>query len=193
MSNGKTIVDAYGKWLLNEIEDGWKAYFMTFTFKQLKKSDGSMLFQMEDVVDRFYRRLVTRFVNNPRSASKHHLLPRLNAFPDVPYFKNRKYQYGISEVTVNGGLHVHGILRIPEVSKFKGDLREHLAEKAALYVRYPLHNIDIQPITSRPDYVTGYGFKAMKNGKIDIDHMMIWPKCVSELPDKGNRLKPWQS
>jgi hypothetical protein len=183
MSNNEKLVHAYGNWLCNEIEDGWKGFFITFTFKQLKKADGPLISQMEDIVDRFYRNLVRRFAWRPKSQL--HLLPRLNAFPDVPYIKNRKYQYRIDEVTVNGGLHVHGVLRIPEVSKFKGDLKHHLAEKAAVYVRYPLHNIDLQPITSRPDYVVGYGFKALKNGRIDPDHMMIWPKSVSELPPKG--------
>jgi hypothetical protein len=184
MSYKTKIVNAYGKWISDEIDDSWKAYFLTFTFKQLNRAYGTTLFQMEDAIDRFYRTLVTRFVRNPTSPSYKHLLPRLNAFPDVPYLKNKKYQYGIQEVTVNGGLHLHGILRIPESSRFNGDLRHYLAEKEALYVRYPLHKIDIDEITSRPEYVTDYAFKALKTGRIDPDRMMIWPKSVSELSEK---------
>jgi hypothetical protein len=73
---------------------------------------------------------------------------------------------------VNGGLHAHGTLTIPEFSRFNGDVRLHIAENQAHYVknRPGLSRIDIGSIKSQPEYVVDYVLKAFKCGRINPDH-----------------------
>jgi hypothetical protein len=182
----RTIIHAYAEWLVEEIEHGCIPYFLTFTFNHLNPQNGPILAQMENEVERFYSTLVTRFERNPRSPRRQKFLPRLHAFPDLPTFKNRKYQYGLRDFTVNGGLHIHGILRIPEVSRFKGDLRLHITENQLHYVKHGnrLYRLDVELIRCRPENVTDYAYKAFKYGRVDPDHMLILPKSITELPPK---------
>ncbi len=185
-SHRTRIIAEYGQSLRNDMLNGWTAYLLTFMFNQLRRENGPVIVQMNNEVERFYRTLVTRVVRNPRSIEEQHLMPQLNALPDAPFYKNRKYRYNIRDVTINGGLHVHGIIRIPQVSRLKQDLHLHVAENRDGYInsRPALHNIDIVRIDSNPEYVTDYAFKAFKNGRVDHDDAIVLPKSISELPDR---------
>ena len=44
--------------------------------------------------------------------------------------------------------------------------------------------IGVTPITHTPEYVTGYGLKALKN-RFSTDEIVIFPRAVSELPSNG--------
>lgn len=50
------------------VDDGWKGYFLNFMFSPLKGNKASLMSQMRNEVERFYCKIITRIVRNPRSA-----------------------------------------------------------------------------------------------------------------------------
>jgi hypothetical protein len=50
------------------------------------------------------------------------------------------------------------------------------------YLTRNLRHIDIQHITHAARYVTGYGMKALKRPTFSLDHVLVLPKTLDELP-----------
>jgi hypothetical protein len=48
----------------------------------------------------------------------------------------------------------------------------------------------VEPITETPAKATGYGLKAVKNGVMPNDDILILPKALSELGKKEKRKPP---
>src|ERR1700730_3022621 len=138
---------------------------------------------MEDEIDRVYRTLVPHVERSPRSPAGSKRLPILIAFPDYP----RKKLDGSShlDVTINDGLHFHGVVLVHTESRLKIGLNIHMREHWKRYIREgdALRWIYIQPI-DEPSAKTavGYGFKALEWRIPDTDRIFIRPKAVSELP-----------
>jgi hypothetical protein len=54
--------------------------------------------------------------------------------------------------------------------------------KMQQYLTRNLRHIDIQHITHAARYVTGYGMKALKRPTFSLDHVLVLPKTLDELP-----------
>jgi hypothetical protein len=182
------IVEAYGTLVQDRIEQGWIAYLLTFMFKPMPGNPTGVLERMQRGVESFYATLVTRVVRHNRSKALQHSLPVLIGAPDVPVFKHAKQS--ISNICINDGLHYHAIVLIPEKCRLRTDLVEHVREKYHAYVRQdgPLMLVDVAPITETPSKVTCYGLKAVRNGRISDDKILILPKSLSELGKKEQRV-----
>jgi hypothetical protein len=88
-------------------------------------------------------------------------------------------------VTINGGLHWHGLMVVnPFAPEVQARLDLHIKENLSKYLVGSIRTIDVQPITYTPEYLTGYGLKALKN-RFSTDEIVIFPRTVSELPANG--------
>ena len=54
-------------------------------------------------------------------------------------------------------------------------------KKLRKYLVGSIRKIDVKPITYTPEYVTGYGMKALKY-RFSTDEILIFPRSVTELP-----------
>jgi hypothetical protein len=52
------------------------------------------------------------------------------------------------------------------------------------YLVGSIRTIGVEPITHTPEYLTGYGLKALKN-RFSTDEIVIFPRTMSELPANG--------
>jgi hypothetical protein len=176
------IVRAYGTWVQQHLDLGWDAYFITFMFRNISGSSEAKVQQMQEEITRFYEKLATRAVRKPRSEKWVHLLPRGVFFPDVPGYK--KSFSNIREVTINDGVHFHGIMVTTQEGRLKEPLHFHLCRKRKLYTGGKIYRIDAEQITSRAAFVTDYGGKAIKRKRFSNDHVLLLPRTVAELPAK---------
>jgi hypothetical protein len=138
---------------------------------------------MEDEIDRVYRSLVPQVERSPRSPAGRRRVPILLAFPD--YSQHWIKSADLLDVTINDGLHFHGIMLVNVDSRLKVRLDMHFREHYARYVRSGdvLRRIHIQPIDeSTAKTAVGYGFKALEWRIPDTDRILIRPRAVSELP-----------
>ena len=52
-----------------------------------------------------------------------------------------------------------------------------------------IRHIDVQRITHRPKYATGYGMKGLKRPTFSEDDVLVLPRDVSELPHENLRYR----
>jgi hypothetical protein len=151
-------------------------------FRNISGLEDRKIEQMHREICRVYQKLATRAVRKPRSENWVHLLPKGIFFPDVPGYKKSEFKVG--EVSVNDGIHVHGVMVVPKETRLKERLDLHFLRKQKLYVRGKIHRIYVEPITSRAAFVTDYGGKAIKRRRFSTDHVLVLPRTVAELPAK---------
>jgi hypothetical protein len=184
LSNFQSLIGAYGQWFHDQIDDRWDAYFFTFEFNQLPGPQQERLRLMKAYLHRWYGRLVTRTVRNPRSPRSIDLLPKALLVPDYPVPKRLKKT--LRQVSINDGIHWHGLVLATRVgTRLQEPLDVHFREHGATYFTKELHHINVKPITYTPEYITGYGMKSLKSSRISGDDILIFPRSVSELPIKG--------
>lgn len=107
------------------------------------------------------------------------------AFPDYP---TQRGSGDWADVTINDGLHYHGIILLHIKSRLKVRLDTHIKDDYDHYVRSGdiVRRIDRRPIDAKTaKRVTGYGFKALEWRIPDTDRLLILPKALSELRAKG--------
>jgi hypothetical protein len=169
-SSPKQLIAGYTELIQQRIDEGFNAFLLTFMFKQLAGPPKALLMQMNDEVQRVYSTFVTRVVRNPRSEFLKDALPLLITVPDRPIYKVTKQK--LSNLKINGGLHLHGILCVPCNSRLKVDVPTHFKAKSAQYVKNGLVRIDVEPIYSAD--VVDYAFKALKNGNATPDDIQVY-------------------
>jgi hypothetical protein len=184
---------AYANWvheILNGVWDKklWNGFQVAFMFNHIPGNFNRKCLVMEDEIDRIYRILVPRVERFPRSSAGSKRLPILIAFPDYP--QQRIKSADILDVTINNGLHFHGILLVNIESRLKVRLDMHFREHYARYVRPGdiLRRIHIQPIEDpTAKRATGYALKSLEWRIPDTDRIFIRPRAVSELAVNGKR------
>src|SRR5215207_6844421 len=175
------IVNAYGLWVTDYMDQGWSGYLISFLFHPMRGSTQGVADQMEKEVERVYATFLTRVVRKPRSDCKRDLLPRWFVCPDYPVPKHAKMDLG--QVTVNHGRHMHGIGLMPPVSRMTVGLDRHFVRNQSLYARAGgLMRVHAEKITSRPAYVTEYAFKSLRRGRADFDDLVILPRPKDQVP-----------
>jgi hypothetical protein len=175
------LVSAYGQWFSENMNRGWNGYLMTFMYTPLRGSRSVVLGQMFGEVERVYASLRTRIVRNSHSKADPNKMPHLIACPDQPVFKHTKQN--LADVVINDGLHVHSLFLEPPWTRLRVPVDQHVAEYSALYLGClgRLARIDVEPITHAPAFVTNYALKALKNGRISGDDLLILPRSASEM------------
>jgi hypothetical protein len=180
----------YAAWI-EQVLDGnnddvliWVGYIVTFMFNHISGNEDHKYKVMEDAIDRVYGTLARHVVRDPRSKSERKKLPRLYAFPDYP--QKRLEPFDRKDITVNDGLHYHGIVLIPTETRLKTTLPLFLKRNREHFVKAdgPIRRIHIEPIDRTPSNAVGYAFKAIEYRIPDSNRMLILPKALSELPHK---------
>jgi hypothetical protein len=175
--SSSTVIDEYSPFIKRYVDESWKPFFLSFTFKPL--SNRNRIAQMADEVERVYSTLVTRVVRTPRSPLKTNSNPILIGIPDYPVRKHHKEP--LNDPSINDGLHMHGILLIPPNSRLKENVLSHFNQHKPLYVQNRLLELDVKPIDTNLPRVVDYAFKSVKNGRVDLDDVLILPKADGEL------------
>jgi hypothetical protein len=182
LPNSQSLIAAYGQWIHDNIENGWDAYFFTFEFNQLPGPPQERLRLMKEYLHRWYGRLVTRTVRNPRSPRSIDLLPKALLVPDYPVPKTSKKT--LSQVSINDGIHWHGLVLATRLgTRLQEPLDVHFRNHGATYYTKNVRYIAVKPITYTPEYMTGYGMKALKR-RFSADDILIFPRSVTELSCK---------
>jgi hypothetical protein len=185
------LVAAYGHWFMKETKNGWSGYLMTFMYTHLRGSRSVVLGQMFNEVERVYASLRTRIIRNSHSKADPNKMPRMIACPDFPVFKYDKQS--LADVVINDGLHVHSLFLEPPWTRLTVPVDEHVADHCGLYLGRSgrLARIHVEPITHAPAYVTDYALKALNNGRVAGDELLILPRTGGEMSDrtcpKGSR------
>jgi hypothetical protein len=180
--------------ILDRVIAGWQPYFLTYVFRHIPGSSAYRKQVMTSEVCRVYSQLLTRIIRNPNAPSYKRLLPYLMASPDLPVPKTGT-KVRLRELTINGGLHYHGVLVLPPEDKCRlgRNLVAHLYEKNHVYCPpdYPLFRIDARSMST--PMLAEYTLKQIKRGKMDYDDILILPRTLDEVRDKPKILMPSDS
>jgi hypothetical protein len=167
------------KWTQEYLDLEWQPYFMAFMFRHIPGSTQEKIRQMHKETTRFYGKLASWVVRDPTSPKSAHLLPRGVFFPDVPCYKSGTQALG--DVTINDGLHFHGILLVPTSSRLQVPFLQHLRDKKRIYSRGIISLIHAQPSRDHHQFVADYAGKAVKRGRVSYDDVLILPRAAKEL------------
>ena len=167
----------------------WKGYLITFMYNHIVGPLEHKYSVMENEIERVYATLVRRLVHHARSKSQRERLPMLYAFPDYP--RQIMEPFDLKDVTINDGLHYHGILLIRDDTRlgtgFDAFIKNKKNHPHLVKEGGPLRRIHIEPIDRTPQKAAEYTFKAIEWRIPDPNRMLILPKAISELPDKHRK------
>jgi hypothetical protein len=153
------IIEAYGEWFKQHLDLGWDGYFITIMFHNIIGKREAKIHVMKKEISKLYGRVATRAVRKPRSGKRTHLLPKAIFVPDVPAYKQSKYN--LKDVTVNDGIHFHGVMVASKNARFKEPLHLFMTDPR-FYVGTRICRIHVEPITSKVIFVTDYAGKARR-------------------------------
>jgi hypothetical protein len=177
------LLQGYGNMVRDRMELGWHGYFLSFMFSHIPGSDASRMQEMKKHLGWFYGRLAKASVPRASSPDWSEFLPKVILAPDLPVPKHSKQT--LRDVTINDGLHWHGLVLVnPLAPKMRGPLDLHIQTNLRKYLVGSIRTIDVKPITSTPEYSTGYGLKSLPS-RFSTDEIVIFPRSVSELPTNG--------
>src|SRR3954469_6826546 len=122
----KGIIDSgYGSMVKERLEQGWDGYLISLMFNRVRGSRLNVIRQMEREVERVYSTVLTRIIRDPRKVSIL-ALPLWIVCPDYPVPKHAKHaKQALRDVTVNDGLHMHGIALIPPWNRMNEQFDQH--------------------------------------------------------------------
>ena len=86
-------------------------------------------------------------------------------------------------MTVNEGIHFHGVMVASKKARFKKPCHLLLTDPR-LYVGTKICRIHVEPITSKVVSVTDYAGTAIKRERLPVDHVLVLPMTASELPTR---------
>jgi hypothetical protein len=184
VSVSNDLIQSYSQWIQEYVDIyNFNPFLMTFMFKPLKGSHEAIMHQMKDEIDRVYSTFLTRVIRKPNSVYQRYLRsrPMLIAAPDRPVPKHKKQR--LSDVTINDGRHIHGILAVPRCCRLKEDVVSHFQQYKRLYVKNRLLGLDVRAIESDLPRVVDYAFKSVTANKFEYDDILILPKSETELRD----------
>jgi hypothetical protein len=137
---------AYAALIGERVGRGWSPWLLTLMLHQIAGSSALVRERMRGGLERVCATLLTRVVRRPRSPFSLDSLPVLVGALDLPVPK-----LAVSDWRLNGGLHAHGVLAVPPVSRLAGSAGDHVAGSGALYLQGGVARVDLRPI--EPDDV----------------------------------------
>lgn len=180
------IIHGYETLVERRIDEGHRAYFISFMFEGIRGTVERRKVVMAAEVTRVFSTLVTRVARKPKLPGAVEFLPTFIGCPDLPVYKREKEL--LRNVVVNGGLHFNGVLVLPPKRHCRrgsdlhtGGLKRHFDQNQHLYYKdeYPLDRLHATRI--RENTMVDYALKAFKSGKNDSDDILILPRAISEL------------
>ena len=176
------LITGFNSMIIDRVQAGWQPYFVTYVFRHISGGTSKRARIMTDEVCRVYSQLLTRIVRDPNAPSYQQLLPYLMASPDLPVPKTGS-KASVRELTINGGLHFHGVLVLPPENRCRlgRHLLAHLHENQSLYcpADFPLLRIDVRSMST--PVLAEYVLKQFKRGNVDYGDILILPRSRSEV------------
>ena len=160
---------------------GWSSDLVTILFNRMNGSKSGLISQMRDQIQRVYSTLVTRVHRKPKTTPTDQLPLIIGAF-DLPVYK--KDRTSAPMVSVNEGLHFHGVLMVPPNSRLKETVPDHFATNTNLYrgSSSGVGRIDVRPIIHSQGYVLDYVLKTIGNHGLSYDDaIVVLPRARAEL------------
>jgi hypothetical protein len=179
----KQLVAAYAEWVEERVALGFMPTMLTFMFNELSGSSTARQSQMFEVVERTYRRALTRSHRRPDTAGWMKL-PLWIGCIDWPIHKRFKDHY--ANIAINDGAHVHMLALDPPDSRLarRGiTLEQEISDNGQrlYYDSEPaLHRIHSLTITDDVGYVADYALKALKTGRTNVEDVLILPRAKAE-------------
>jgi hypothetical protein len=177
----RQLVDGYTQVVVHRVDRGWSCHLMTFQFCQLPGPHGAVIRAMKDELHRVYSTFVTRTNRKPRTASPDEL-PILIGTADLQVYKRISRSSPL--VLCNGGLHFHGLLLVPPVTRLEIPVEEHFRRHQDMYLgrRRLIRALDVRPVTETPERVVDYVFKTILRGRVSYDDgILLLPRTRDEL------------
>jgi hypothetical protein len=180
-TNRRRHVEGLVSLIEGRIVEDWSPSFLTFQFRQLPGKAGAILHQMRTEIETIYRKLVCRVQRFPTTRLGSLNVPMLFSCADLPVPKHKKR--ALADVSVNDGLHHHGIILLPPTSRLRTDLASHFADDQGRYLAGSrLSSIFAEPIEDKLEKVVGYAFKGLVSGRLPYDDaFLVLPRSLSEL------------
>jgi hypothetical protein len=178
------VLAGYRQLVVDRVREGWHPYLATLMFAQLPGKPAAVIAQMMAEAEFAYKKFLTRAVRRPLSSGSRGRLPIMIAVPDSPVGKRDK---PLVDVVINGGLHVHGVLLVPPVSRLPIPADEHFRQQQALYVgdRSHFRAIDVRPIDRDLPRVVDYIMKSISRRRFTthdvLDDVLVLPRATAEL------------
>lgn len=182
------VLAGYKQLVVDRVREGWHPYLATLMYAPLRGKPQAVIAQMHDEAERVYRIFLPRVVRKPLSSNALGRLPILIAGPDGPVGKSDK---PLTTVAVNQGIHIHGVLLVPPVSRLPLPADEHFRRQQALYVRDQsrLRRVDVRRVDDDVGRVVDYALKGVKRGRFQVDDILVLPRATAELRQEGPRLR----
>jgi len=185
--NPKEILKEYGRWIKGYMDQGYRMYLVTFTFKHIPGSNFTKQTEMMKQIEfQFYPTLIKHVERHPMKLHRQCNLPRLIALPDAPVpKKTQSGKMSLSDVTINNGRHVHAIIgmartmRHPKGFKLTALIRDYSERFIGPFTT--IANIDVKRMKTRPRFVTDYVLKHAKRDRSVLDHLLILPKLPKDV------------
>lgn len=174
------VIAGYSQLVVDRVREGWHPYLATLMFAPLSGKPAAVMEQMKAGTELVYKKFLTRAVRRPRSRLSVRRLPVLVAAPDAPVGKRGK---PLADVVINGGLHVHGVLLMPSVSRLRLPAEEHFRQSQALYVGDGrlVRRVDVRPIERDVDRAVDYVLKGVRRGRFSMDDVLVLPRAGAEV------------
>lgn len=176
------LIRGYAELGQSRVDVGWQPFLLTFMYRPLAGSPSAVLLQMHREIERVYATFAPRVVRKPRSPSALGKQPILLGFPDMPVRKTIMPCF--RDVAVNAGLHFHGLLLVPPVTRLNVSVEQHFIDNQAHYAppHRSLARVHVVPIASELDFVVDYAGKGLRDRRIDPDDgVLILPRSASEM------------
>jgi hypothetical protein len=183
----RQLVDGYTQLVIDRVDRGWSCHLMTFPFCQLPGPRGAVIQAMKDELHRVYSTFVTRTNRKPRTASPDEL-PVLIGTADLQVYKRVSTSSPL--VLCNGGLHFHGLMLVPPVTRLEIPVEEHFRRHQDMYLgrRRLIQELDVRPVTETPERVVDYVFKTILRGRVSYDDgILLLPRARGELTSAMKR------
>lgn len=184
MTTKKQLVEAYAGWVESLLKEGFDGYLLTFMFRPIPGSVAAKEREMYGVVERTFRKVLTRTTRRPRTAESDQM-PIWLGCTDWPIPKWDKDYF--ANIAINDGQHVHVIALDPPCSRFrKGgvELGNHIffdSQKLYFQTEPYLDRIHDRKIEVSPRRVASYVLKAVNSGRTAQDAILVLPRARSEL------------
>ena len=189
------IIQAHANWMMDFIIEGWDAYLFSIMFNHLGGSRQAKIAQMHQETEELYSRLAKRMIRKPLSRTRAAFLPIGLFAPDSPVPKSRMDQKSsISDVSINDGLHMHGIVLGNKWGRLSEGLDSHFAVEQHQYLTNKIRHVDVKPIFHHGAYTIEYALKNLKRtGNYDDILILNWGKSESARELTLSRwIDPWE-
>jgi hypothetical protein len=167
-------IQAHAQWIQQFLDAGWDGYFFSVMFNNLPRKRDTQVIQMHQEVTTLYGHLAKAMVRKRRSPKWAGYFPIAIFIPDLPVPKSRNGQKStIADVSINDGLHSHGIVLANQWGRVQVPLDEYFEENRKQYLTAKIRNIDVRRITRDPGYVAEYALKGLMRRTASDDDVLV--------------------